>query len=109
MSRSGSWGGSRAGDPGRGVFVLGFVALVLHAWGPSERLSAREVGVPLELRLEELQGPGFRLLPGVGPVLAVRLEAARVAAGGVLDREAAAAVRGVGPSLLSRWEQMRSR
>jgi hypothetical protein len=66
-------------------------------------------GEAVEVRLEALEGRSFRLLPGVGPVLSERLEAARVEAGGALDGAAAAAVRGVGPSLLAQWDRMRSR
>ena len=60
-------------------------------------------GEPQTLSWETLEGPRFRLLPGVGPVLAGRLEAARAAAGGPLDPVSARGVKGVGPMLLRRW------
>jgi hypothetical protein len=40
-------------------------------------------------------------------VLAERLEAARVAAGGQLTRRQLTAVPGVGPALLERWDALR--
>ena len=72
-------------------------------------MPAIRAGSPVQVRLESLEGQAFRLLPGVGPVLAERLEEARQAAGGILDARAAAAVRGVGPSLLAQWDRMRAR
>ena len=98
-----------AGRPGRGVLFLGLLCLGLDRCPTDLMVPAALAGEPLEVRLESLQGEGFRLLPGVGPVLAERLEHARVAAGGVLSPQMAASVRGVGPSLLARWTQMRSR
>jgi hypothetical protein len=61
------------------------------------------------MRVEDLRGAEFRLLPGVGPVLAERLEAARVAAGGRLLPERVQDVPGVGPALAARWAALRPR
>ena len=91
------------------MVLLGLMALLCDAWPSGGRMPAAEAGEPIPIRLEELRGPAYRLLPGVGPVLAERLESARVAAGGVLDAAAAAAVRGVGPTLLARWAVLRAR
>ena len=55
------------------------------------------------VRIERLAGDEFRLLPGVGPVLAERLEAARQQAGGRLSGRDAEHVPGVGPVLRTRW------
>lgn len=55
------------------------------------------------VRIERLAGDEFRLLPGVGPVLAERLEAARQQAGGRLSGRDAERVPGVGPALRTRW------
>jgi hypothetical protein len=94
---------------GAGLVVLGLLALV-QAWrGASPPLRPEDVGVPIALEIEALEGAAFRLLPGVGPVLAARLEAARQAAGGRLDERALAAVPGVGPSLRARWAALRTR
>jgi|GEM_PF-3551475 len=70
-------------------------------------VAASQVGTPVPLRIEDLAGDEFRLLPGVGPVLAERLEAARVAAGGRLPPERQLAVPGVGPALLAKWSALR--
>lgn len=96
-------------DPGPALLVLGLLAC-LRAWLLSAPPPAPwEAGHPLPLRIEQLRGAEFRLLPGVGPVLAERLEAARVAAGGRLTEAAADAVPGVGPALLARWRAARPR
>ncbi|MCB9897316.1 MAG: hypothetical protein H6825_04875 [Planctomycetes bacterium] len=87
-----------------GVFAL-FCAL-LRDPGP---VTAAQAGDPVALRLEDLSGEEYRLLPGVGPVLAGRLEQARVRAGGRLDEATADAVPGVGDGLLRRWQQVRPR
>jgi len=97
------------GSPGRAVLLLGLLCLGLDRCPREGNVPAALAGEPLDVCVESLQGVGFRLLPGVGPVLAERLEHARVAAGGALSAQMAAAVRGVGPSLLARWTQMRSR
>jgi len=91
------------------LLLLGIIALVRSlAWGPDETgppmCHAARVGTPIPLVLGQLAGPEFRLLPGVGPVLAGRLEAARVAGGGQLDESLALSVPGVGPGLLTRWD-----
>jgi hypothetical protein len=96
---------------GRGLVLLGVLALIGDAWPwpMGQRVPAQAAGQPLSVRLQDLRGAGFRLLPGVGPVFQERLEAARVAAGGVLDESLAAEVKGVGPALLQRWALLRSR
>jgi hypothetical protein len=94
-------------DPGPALVALGLLAIV-RAWLVSVPPPAPwEAGTPVPMRVEELRGDEFRLLPGVGPVLAGRLEAARVAAGGRLSPEDLDAVPGVGPVLLARWEALR--
>lgn len=92
---------------GRGLVLLGSVALLRAACTGPDAVPPGVAGEIVELRLESLAGAEFRLLPGVGPVLAARLEAARVAAGGRLDEAAAAEVKGVGESLLARWRTLR--
>jgi len=97
-------------DHGRALLVLGLLAMVrAHGCAGDGLRPPMEVGAAVPLALETLAGDGFRLLPGVGPVLAERLETARRAAGGVLTAEAARSVRGVGPVLLKRWRSLRSR
>jgi len=98
-------------DLGRGLLLLALVAFAcdLWPWSAAHRVPASRSGIWLSVRLEDLQGPAFLLLPGVGPVLAERLEAARVAAGGVMDPVLAGRVKGVGPVLLLRWAELRSR
>ena len=97
-------------DLGRGLLLLAALAFACDAWPwRDQRVPAGRSGTPLSVRLEDLQGPAFLLLPGVGPVLAERLEAAREAAGGVLDPLRAGRVKGVGPALLARWAELRSR
>ncbi|HEX5009673.1 MAG TPA: hypothetical protein VFY71_04670 [Planctomycetota bacterium] len=89
------------------LLLLGLLALV-RAWvvgAPPP--AAWQSGEPVPLRLEDLRGAEFRLLPGVGPVLAERLEAARVAAGGRLLPERVQEVPGVGPALAARWAALR--
>jgi predicted flap endonuclease-1-like 5' DNA nuclease len=92
-------------DPyGPALLLLGVLALG-RAWVLSAPpLTVGEVGEPVPLDPYALSGDEFRLLPGVGPVLAGRLEAARVAAGGRLTPAALRAVSGVGPALLRRWD-----
>ena len=103
LSPSGRQGSTRAE---RGLLLLAVVALIrallLGAAVP-------DPGVPgeaVDLSPESLQGAAFRLWPGVGPALAERLEAARIAAGGVLTEEDLMAVRGVGPGLMARWRPL---
>ncbi len=91
------------------MLLLGILAVFLDACPGTGSVPAAGAGQPVEVRLEALEGQAFRLLPGVGPVLAERLEKARVEAGGVLNARDADAVRGVGPSLLAQWDRMRSR
>jgi hypothetical protein len=94
---------------GSGLVVLGLAA-VLRAWSAAAPpVQPVDVGVPIALEVEALSGDAFRLLPGVGPVLAARLEQARLAAGGSLDAGSLAAVRGVGPALRARWDALRTR
>lgn len=89
--------------PGRALLLLGLLAGLRAALVPPQPPEWVVLAEPVPLVLEQLAGEEYRLLPGVGPVLAERLEAARRAAGGVLDPEAAAGVTGVGPVLLARW------
>jgi hypothetical protein len=94
---------SRRDPYGPALLLLGVLALG-RAWVLSAPpLSIDQVGEPVRLDPYALSGDDFRLLPGVGPVLAGRLEAARVAAGGRLTRAALRAVSGVGPALMERW------
>jgi hypothetical protein len=76
-------------------------------WLAAPAPDPRTLGEPIPLEIEALSGDGFRLLPGVGPVLAARLEAARVAAGGRLTQADLLRVPGVGPSLRARWAALR--
>jgi len=89
------------------LLVLGVVALVRACVAATPAPAAWEAGEAVPLRLEHLRGDEFRLLPGVGPVLAERLEAARVAAGGSLLPERVQDVPGVGPALAGRWAALR--
>jgi hypothetical protein len=90
----------------RGLLILALLGWLRFACrADASPPELREVGQPVSLALEGLAGDEFRLLPGVGPTLAARLEAARVAAGGRLDERGADAVSGVGPSLLARWRE----
>jgi hypothetical protein len=92
---------------GPALLLLGVIAMA-RAWvvsTPPPRIE--DAGTPVALDACALSGEDFRLLPGVGPVLAGRLEAARVAAEGQLTREALLAVPGVGPTLLARWDLLR--
>ncbi len=59
----------------------------------------------LVLPLKALKGRDFRLLEGAGPVMARRLEAARLAAGGRLDEQTLTQVEGVGPVRAARWRR----
>ncbi len=96
-------------DPGPALVALGLLAIV-RAWVVSAPPPAPwEAGTPVPLRVEDLRGDEFRLLPGVGPVLAERLEAARAVAGGRLSAEQLDEVAGVGPVLLARWQALRPR
>lgn len=94
-------------DPyGPALLLLGVLALA-RAWvisAPPAAFGLAGEEVVLDPLL--LTGAEFRLLPGVGPVLAGRLEAARLAAGGQLTRTALRQVRGVGPVLLERWDSL---
>ena len=91
---------------GAGLVLLGLLALGRAACADGGPVSAAEAGRPLDLAVENLQGERFRLLPGVGPALAARLEAARVAAGGRLDPARLEEVPGVGPVLAARWRAL---
>ena len=89
------------------LLLLGLLALVRACVVGAPPPAAWQAGAPVPLRLEDLRGAEFRLLPGVGPVLAERLEAARVAAGGRLMPERVQDVPGVGPALAARWAALR--
>ena len=97
-------------DPyGPALVLLGVLALG-RAWVLSAPpLTVGEVGEPVRLDPYALSGDEFRLLPGVGPVLAGRLEAARQAAGGRLDEQRLTEIPGVGPGLAARWGALRTR
>ena len=92
---------------GPALLLLGGVALVRACIVSAPPPAPWEVGTPVPLRVEDLQGDEFRLLPGVGPVLAGRLESARLAAGGRLRPERLPGVPGVGPVLAARWAALR--
>lgn len=98
-----------AGTAARGLLVLGVLALVAALVRGPGPVPADQVGEVVPLVLEDLRGEAFRLLPGVGPVLAARLEDARVAAGGRLDPGDARRVHGVGEVLSARWQALRPR
>lgn len=102
-------GGSRTREAelfGGLVLVLGLVG-VGRAWARARPpVSPWDVGRPVSLRPEDLSGDAWRLLPGVGPVLAERLEAARREAGGVLSARDLEHVEGVGPATLARWRAL---
>ena len=90
---------------GWGLLAVGALALA-RAWlAAAPPLRPEQAGTRVELSIGALQGDEFRLLPGVGPVLAGRLEAARRAAGGRLRERDLGAVAGIGPALLERWRE----
>ena len=91
---------------GRGLVLLGLAALLRAACPGDRTVPAELAGRPVHLAIEDLSGEAFRLLPGVGPSLAARLEAARVAAGGRLDPARLEQVPGVGPVLAARWRAL---
>lgn len=94
----------------RGLLLVGVVAVARALWvgdGSLRVVPASLAGEGVPLRVERLAGPEWRLLPGVGPVLAGRLERARLAAGGSLSEVQAEAVPGVGPALIARWRALR--
>lgn len=94
---------------GRALLLIGVVALCRSACVEIEAPRADVVGEPIPIRLEQLSGDEWRLLPGVGEVLGARLEQARLAAGGSLDERGVDAVSGVGPALLARWRRLVTR
>jgi hypothetical protein len=94
---------------GSGLLLIGVLALVRAHLAARPPPDPWDLGEPIALEIEALQGADFRLLPGVGPALQERLEEARIAAGGQLHPADLHAVRGVGPSLRSRWESLRTR
>jgi len=101
--------GSRAAptrpSPGWGLLAVGLLAVV-RAWlAAAPAPSPDQVGARVELSIDALQGDEFRLLPGVGPVLAGRLEAARRAAGGRLRAGDLDGIAGIGPALAGRWRE----
>jgi hypothetical protein len=102
-------GRRRGGRGGTGLLVIALLALARAAVLARPPPDPRTLGRPIALDIEALRGEDFRLLPGVGPVLAARLEAARVAAGGRLAEQDLAHVPGAGPTLRARWERLRSR
>jgi len=85
------------------LLFLGVLSLLRACVSGLPPPAAWRAGEAVPLRLSALQGAEFRLLPGVGPVLAERLEAARLAAGGQLLPERVQDVPGVGPALAARW------
>ena len=90
---------------GWGLMAIGALAVV-RAWLAAAPPPAPvRVGTRIELSIEALAGDEFRLLPGVGPVLAGRLEAARLAAGGRLREQDLDAIPGIGPALRERWRE----
>lgn len=93
---------------GPGLVLLGLLALGRAACPGARDVPAALAGRPLDLSVDGLAGDEFRLLPGVGPSLAARLEAARVAAGGRLDPARLEQVPGVGPVLAARWRALGS-
>jgi predicted flap endonuclease-1-like 5' DNA nuclease len=100
---------TRRRTEGLAWLVLGVVAW-MRAWQAAAPPPAPErVGQVVPLDIESLRGDAFRLLPGVGPTLAERLETARRAAGGRLRLADLEAVAGVGPELRRRWEELQSR
>ena len=100
--------GTRA-DNGRAIVLLGLIAVVRVGCSGAVEPTAASVGEPLSLELADLAGDELRLLPGIGPVLAERLEAARSAAGGTLDEATCLAVPGIGKGLLARWRRLQAR
>jgi len=94
---------------GVGLLAIGVLALVRAHVAALPAPDLWTLGEPLALDIEALQGQDFRLLPGVGPVLEARLEAARIAAGGRLLPGDLHGVAGVGPALRGRWQALRSR
>ena len=92
-------------DPGPALLLLGALALWRSWLATAPPPAAWQAGPAVPLRVEELRGEEFRLLPGVGPALAARLEAARAAAGRLdpLDPH----VSGVGPALRAKWAALR--
>lgn len=94
---------------GRGLLIIGLAALCRAACVDLEAPRASAVGEPVTVQLEQLSGDAWRLLPGVGEVLAARLEQARVEAGGHLDTQSIDRVAGVGPVLLARWLRLQAR
>jgi predicted flap endonuclease-1-like 5' DNA nuclease len=101
--------GLRATSSGHSVgwalIAIGALAVV-RAWvTAAPPVSPSRVGTRVELSIEALAGDEFRLLPGVGPVLAGRLVAARQAAGGRLREQDLDTIAGIGPSLKERWRE----
>gem|GEM_PF-3082529 len=94
---------------GRGLMIIGLAALCRASCADLDAPRASAVGEPVEIRLEQLSGDAWRLLPGVGEVLAARLEQARLDAGGHLDQQGIDDVPGVGPRLLARWLRLQAR
>ena len=94
---------------GRGLLIIGLAAVCRAGCIDLEPPRASAVGEPVTVQLEQLSGDAWRLLPGVGEVLAARLERARLGAGGHLDAQSIDRVAGVGPVLLARWLRMQTR
>ncbi len=93
---------------GAGLLLIGALALVRAHLAAQPPPDVWTLGESIPLDIESLAGEDFRLLPGVGPVLAGRLEAARVAAGGRLQPGDLHTVPGVGPTLRGRWQALRT-
>ena len=91
---------------GPALVLLGSVALVRVLCSGGTQVTPEQAGDPIDLRLQALSGDDFRLLPGVGPILAERLEAARRRAGGVLVPADLEHVRGLGPVSRARWQAL---
>lgn len=91
---------------GPALILIGLVALLRAACSGVGLVAPERVGAPIDLRLQALSGNDFRLLPGVGPVMGSRLEAARRRAGGVLAPADLDQVPGLGPVTRARWEAL---
>jgi predicted flap endonuclease-1-like 5' DNA nuclease len=90
---------------GWGLVAIGALAVVRAWMAAAPPPSPAQVGTRVDLSIEALSGDEFRLLPGVGPVLAGRLEAARQAAGGRLREQDLDTIAGIGPALRARWRE----
>jgi predicted flap endonuclease-1-like 5' DNA nuclease len=87
------------------LVAVGALAVVRAWMAAAPPPAPSRVGTRVELSLDALAGDEFRLLPGVGPVLAGRLETARQASGGRLREQDLDTIAGIGPALRERWRQ----